>query len=324
MSSSMRSRPTSALASSVAATTDRATWRDLRARAERVLESAGMSGAAVEARWLVEEASGYERADLVAAERESAPARGREQLNEMVARRCAGEPIQYVLGSWAFRGLDLYVDRRVLIPRPETEITAEVAIQEAQRIGARRGAADPWASPDDTTYTVADLGTGCGALALSLAAELPDAHVWATDVSADALAVARANLAGAGLPATRVRLAEGDWFDALPPELCGRLRMIVTNPPYVAQHELDELPAEVVAYEPVAALSSGPTGFEALEFIVERAPKWLEPRGVLVCELAPHQAGTAIERARAAGFGDAVVRPDLVGRDRVLVARLSG
>ena len=320
----MRSRQTSALASSVAATTDRATWRDVRAQAERVLESAGLSGAATEARWLVEEASGYAGADLVVAEREPAPARAQQQLNEMLARRCAGEPIQYVLGSWAFRGLDLFVDERVLIPRPETEITAEVAIEEAQRLGARRGVADPWSSPDGTTFTVADLGTGSGALALSLAAELPDAHVWATDVSADALAVARANLAGAGLPATRVRLAEGDWFDALPPELRGRLRMIVTNPPYVAQHELDDLPAEVVAYEPVAALSSDPTGFEAIEFIVERAPGWLEPGGVLVCELAPHQAERAIEHARAAGFADELVRPDLVGRDRVLVARLAG
>lgn len=306
----------------MATTAEDATWRELRARAERVLGPVGVSSAVAEARWLVEEASGYEGADLVAAEQQPAPARAREQLDEMLARRSAGEPIQYVLGSWSFRGLDLFVDQRVLIPRPETEITAEVAIDEAQRLGERRGAADPWSSPADTTYTVADLGTGCGALALALAAELPDALVWATDLSADALAVARANLAGAGLPATRVRLAEGDWFDALPAELRTRLRMIVTNPPYVAQHELDDLLPEVVAYEPIAALSSGPTGFEAIDIVVRGAPEWLEPGGVLVCELAPHQARTAIECARAAGFADAEVRPDLVGRDRVLVARL--
>src|SRR5688572_32021725 len=171
----------------------------------------------------------------------------------MVGRRGAGEPIQYVLGEWSFRGIDLLIDRRVLIPRPETEITAEVAIEEAQRLGARRGKPDPWAGAA-TAYTVADLGTGSGALALALAAELPDAAVWATDNSDDALAVARANLAGSGTIAARVRLAPGSWFDALPGDLRGQLRLLVANPPYVAEHELAGLPPEVRDYEPVTAL----------------------------------------------------------------------
>jgi release factor glutamine methyltransferase len=308
----------------VATATERATWRDLRARAERALAEAGVGNGAAEARWLVEEASGYEGANLVAAEREHAPAPAQKHLAEMLRRRSDGEPIQYVLGSWSFRGLDLFVDRRVLIPRPETELTAEVAIEEAQRLGERRGAPDPWSSPSGITYTVADLGTGCGALALSLAAELPDAEVWATDFSPDALAVARANLAGAGLPATRVRLAQGVWFEALPTEMQSHLRMIVSNPPYIAENELHDLPAEVLDYEPVSALSSGPTGFEAIATIVRGAPEWLEPGGVVVCELDPRQAEAAIERALASGFADAFVRPDLAGRDRVLVARLPG
>ena len=102
-----------------------------------------------------------------------------------------------MLGGWLFRGLDLLVDPRVVIPRPETEVTAQVAIDEAVRLGARRGRSDPW-SGAATTYSIADLGTGSGALALALASELPDAEVWGTDVSDDALAVARANLAGTG------------------------------------------------------------------------------------------------------------------------------
>ena len=133
----------------------------------------------------------------------------------MVERRLRGEPLQYVLGSWSFRNLDLFVDPRVLIPRPETEITAQIAIDEAVKRGARHGTRDAWTGTD-TTFTVADLGTGSGAIALSLVTELADAEVWATDASADALAVARANLAGTGSAAARVRVAHGDWFDALP------------------------------------------------------------------------------------------------------------
>ncbi len=100
----------------------------------------------------------------------------------MLERRAGGEPLQYVLGRWDFLGLDLLVDRRVLVPRPETEVVAQVAIDEAVRLGARRGTHDPW-SAGATEYTVADLGTGSGAIALALASELPDAEVWATDVS---------------------------------------------------------------------------------------------------------------------------------------------
>ena len=191
-------------------------WRDLRVEAEQSLGKAGIENAASEARWMVEHVSGFDAAELVTAEDEPAPSRSTVHLTELVRRRVGGEPLQYVLGGWVFRGLDLLVDQRVLIPRPETEVTAQVAIDEAVRLGLRRGRSDPW-SGAATAYAVADLGTGSGALALALASELPDAEVWGTDVSDDALAVARANLAGTGLPSTRVRLARGSWFDALPP-----------------------------------------------------------------------------------------------------------
>ena len=242
----------------------------------------------------------------------------------MVERRLGGEPLQYVLGRWQFLGLDLLVDRRVLVPRPETEVVALTAIEEAVRFGARRGAGDPWRAAD-TIYAIADLGTGSGALALALATELPDAEVWATDVSDDALAVARANLAGIGTAATRVRLLAGSWFGGLPDALRGGLRLIVSNPPYVAEHEVAALPSAVADWEPRGALVSGATGLEAIDAIVAEAPAWLEPTGgALVLELAPHQAEHAIARAVAAGFAEAEVRPDLAGRDRVLIARVIG
>lgn len=267
--------------------------------------------------------SGLDPAEQVAEASSPASRRAAADLDRLVTRRVAGEPLQYVLGSWAFCGLDLLIDRRVLIPRPETEIVAQVAIEEVQRQGERVGKADPWAGAV-TRYAVADLGTGSGALALALADALPDAAVWATDADEDALAVARANVAGAGTPGARVRIAQGSWFDALPDELAGTLRLIVSNPPYIAAGELDSLPESVTRWEPHHALVSGPTGFEALDVLVAGAPGWLAPRGVLVLELAPHQAAAMAARARDAGFREVTIVADLAGRDRVLVARRAG
>jgi release factor glutamine methyltransferase len=299
------------------------TWADLRARAERRLRDACVEAPDLEARWLVERVSGYDGVELVMGEHEQATAPAAQHLDDMLARRAGGEPLQYVLGRWQFLGLDLMVDRRVLVPRPETEVVAQLAIDEAVRTGARRGRHDPW-SGATTEYAVADLGTGSGALALALASELPDAQVWATDVSEDALAVARANLAGIGSAATRVRLASGSWFAALPDGLRGSLRVVVSNPPYVADSEVVALPDVVAGWEPRAALVSGATGLEAIAAIVAEAPEWLDAAGgALVVELAPQLADRASSLARDAGFADVEIHPDLAGRDRVLVARVA-
>ena len=251
-----------------------------------------------------------------------ATARGAARLIEMLERRLTGEPLQYVLGRWSFRGLDVIVDERVLIPRPETELVADVALAEAERAGLRRGTPDPGRAAATADGLVADLGTGSGALALALVAELPDVQVWATDVSGQALAVARANLAAVGLAASRVRLAEGVWYEALPAELQGRLQLIVANPPYVAESEFEALPAEVRDHEPRGALVAGPTGREALEHLIDQAPGWLAPGGAIVLELAPHQADDLVQRARSVpAFAEVAVHRDLAGRARVLAAR---
>ncbi len=300
------------------------TWAELRLQTEARLRDANALRPDTEARWMVERVSGYEGAELVINEQERATTEARQHLDDMLERRLDGEPLQYVLGRWDFLGLDLLVDRRVLVPRPETEVVAQTAVEEAERLGARRGKHDGWLAAD-TSYAVADLGTGSGAIALVLARELPDAEVLATDVSDDALAVARANVAGIGSAATRVRLHAGSWYDALPPEVRGRLRVIVANPPYIAEHEVPDLPRDVVEWEPRGALVSGPTGFEALEVLIADAPAWLDPTGgALVLELAPHQAERALELAADAGFTDTRVDRDLVGRARMLVARVPG
>jgi release factor glutamine methyltransferase len=283
---------------------------------EARLRGGDLESPAADARWIVDEVLGAGAPDDLVSDRAA------DAADELAKRRLSGEPLQYVLGSWSFRGLDLMVDPRVLIPRPETEVTAQVAIDEAVRAGARRGRNEPRRAAD-TPIVVADLGTGSGAIALALAAELPEAAVWATDASEASLAVARANVAGAGAIGARVRLVVGDWFVALPSELRGSLCVVVANPPYIAEHEVDTLPREVADHEPHGALVSGPTGLEAIERIVADASSWLVPGGSLVVELAPHQAQLAAARADEAGLVDARVEPDLAGRPRVLVARAS-
>ncbi len=144
-------------------------------------------------------------------------------------------------------------------------------------------------------------------------------EVWATDRSPDALAVAGANLAGLGRRAAVVRLAEGDWFEALPEDLRGRIDVVVSNPPYVATD--DPLPPEVADWEPREALVPGKTGLEAIEQIVRTAPGWLRSDGVLVVEIGETQGEATAALARDAGFATADIHPDLAGRDRALVAR---
>jgi release factor glutamine methyltransferase len=224
-----------------------------------------------------------------------------KRYDAMVARRRQGEPLQYVLGSWGFRTLDLLVDRRVLIPRPETEWVVEHAL--------RRVA-------DGEPVTVLDLGTGSGAIALSIAVERAHARVVATDASPEALAVARANLAGIGRAGTRVELRLGDWWYAVGDE---RFDLVVSNPPYVAP--ADELPPEVANWEPRAALVPGPTGLEALDVVIAGAPAHIRSGGWLVCEIGETQGDAVRQLAVEAGFVDVDVLPDLTGRDRVLVAR---
>ena len=325
-------------------------WGDLLREATERLSAAGLDSAAVEARRIVASAAGCDDGAWLGVLSRPATRRGVVSFDRMLGRRAAGEPLQYVLGSWAFRTLDLFVDPRVLIPRPETEIVAGCALAELQRradglprAGRESGgggavplrsstqakvvAARPPAPPPRDSATApllaADLGCGSGAIGLSLVAERVDVEVVCTDVSADALAVASANLAGLGRPARRVRLAEGSWYEALPAELRGRLDVIVSNPPYIARGS-DALPPEIADHEPPVALYSGRTGLEATETILSGAPEWLSPGGAVVLELAGGTARRVQDLAHAAGLADIAVRPDLAGIDRVLVARRPG
>jgi release factor glutamine methyltransferase len=285
-------------------------------RSELISELAATLGARHEARFIVEEVLG-------------SPAGGGagvlspvdvETVRALAARRRAGEPLQYVLGHWAFRALDLVVDRRVLIPRPETEQVVEVANDEMARAGL-------------APVTMVDAGTGSGAIALSLATELaprhPGASVWGTDTSPEALAVARANRdrvrAQHSGPVLPVAFVQGSWLSPLPARLRGAVDLVVSNPPYVSRQEWPELPAEVRC-EPVGALracdgTDGTPGLRDVEAVLAESWTWLARPGVVVIELAPHQADAAARMARGMGYQDVRVAEDLSERPRALVGR---
>lgn len=284
-------------------------FAELRSETQERLTSAGVGNPRAEAVWLLEEVTGLDPAELALAAAQPATVRQVGRLNAMVARRLAGEPLQYVLGSWAFRRLDLATDARALIPRPETEMVVEVALGELDRvIDAGRRAP-----------VAVDLGTGTGAIALSLVSERQRVQVVATDRSADALALARANLAGLGAGAERVRLVEGAWWEALDPSIKGSIDLVVSNPPYVPDDA--PLPPVVEAWEPVGALRAGPDGLDDLRVIIGEAAHWLRPGGALVVEIGDEQGASVAALAGDAGLFDVAVHRDLSGRDRVLSAR---
>lgn len=264
----------------------------------------------IDARRIVEQAGGMEPALFSSMLDQLVTTREMVAYDRMIERRLTGEPLQYVVGSWSFRTLDLYLDRRVLIPRPETEIVTECALREHDRSVQARGAREG---------VVVDLGTGSGAIALSIAVERRGTQVWATDVSGEALAVAQANCAGLGRVARHVTLVHGSWFEPLPEALRGCIDVIVSNPPYVAAD--DELPPEVRDWEPLEALVPGPRGLEAYEAIVGEARDWLARSGALVLEIGASQGAAVRELVRGGGFTTADVHADLAGRDRVVVAR---
>jgi release factor glutamine methyltransferase len=250
------------------------------------LAAAGCVSAAAEARWLVEEA-----ADPAA-------------LRAMVARRAAGEPLQYVIGWAPFGRLRLRVGPGVFVPRPETEGLADRAAAHLRAAGAAG------------ERVAVDLCTGSGAIACFLAAEVPGARVVATELDPGALAWARVNSAAHG-----VQLLAGDLDAPLPEELAGRVDMLCANVPYVPTRAIATMPRDVRDHEPRLALDGGPDGLDVLRRVAGRAGRWLAPGGFLLCEIGDDQGEAAARLLAAAGLAEVAVLPDLAGRDRIVEAR---
>ena len=239
-------------------------------------------------------------------ERELTPDEMR-RYNDALARRSTGVPAQYITGHQEFWGLDFIVSPAVLIPRPETEHVVEAVLELAKPDGRGR--------PSPHGRRIVDVGTGSGAIALALATELPSAEIYATDISPEALEVARANAARLELT-SRVEFHLADLLGGFPPD---SFDIVVSNPPYVGASEEGSVQLEVRKFEPRNAVFAGPTGVEVIERLIPQARETLRPGGWLVFEIS----GTIAEAARRqlAGWTDVGLTNDLQGIARVASAR---
>jgi release factor glutamine methyltransferase len=283
------------------------TLGDVLRAAEERLAAAGVETPKGDAQWLAAAALGTSRTQLVAHADDPFRNGRRARFDLMLARRERREPLAYILGTVNFRGLDLEVGPGVLVPRPETEVTAERAIERARERGRRP--------------TVIDVGTGCGAIALAVSVEVPEARVFATELRGAARGWALRNLARTGI---RVTLLPGNLLEPLHPSLGGAVDVVVSNPPYVAEGEHAALPDEVRRFEPRDALIAGPTGLETVVALLEQVRVWLAPGGWLVLEVAPHQTEKVCRLLGMVGYDEVTVTKDLAGRDRVVEARWTG
>jgi release factor glutamine methyltransferase len=264
------------------------------------LAAAGIEDPRLDAEVMLAEATGWDRAALVAsAEAEVLPPAAR-LFGEMVRRRLRREPVAYIVGRKGFRRLELAVDRRVLIPRPETELLVEVALELEPR-------------------TLLDVGTGSGAIALAVADELPECEVTATDTSSAALEVAQANAERLGL-AGRI-----DFVEGTSPE--GEFQLVVANLPYVAERDWPSLQPEVTRWEPHQALLAGPDGLDAIRALLAECGCRLYPSGrqtttaagALALEVGEGQAAAVAGLLRDAGFAKTEIRLDLAAIERVVI-----
>lgn len=262
----------------------KATARADRRTVESILAAAGIENAVQEAGWIASDAPDAAEAEAWA------------------RRRARGEPLQYILGTVAFRHLTLSIGPGAFIPRPETEVVAGRAIELLGDGGI-----------------AVDLCTGNGAIALALAHECTRSRVWATDISTAALGWAERNASTLG---AEVTFLEGSLFDPLPQTLRGAVDVVVSNPPYVAFDEADALPPEVIDHEPHTALFSGAGGLDVISAIAKQANAWLRAGGALVLEIGETQGPSVTRLLEDAGYADVAISPDLAGKDRVAEGRV--
>jgi len=265
------------------------------------LSAKGVESARLNAELLVGHSLGLKRMQLYLQFERLLTETELEKIRPLVRRRAQREPLQYIIGEAEWFGLKLKVDRRVLIPRPETELLAELVTQQVTTPPAR----------------ILDLGTGSGALALGLAKHWPEAVVTAVDVSADALALAKENAVALALDG-RLRFLESDWFTALSPG--ETFDLIVANPPYLTEVETNAAQPEVREYEPRNALVAADGGMADLRKIIEATPRYLAAGGLLAMETGIAQHAELMKLCASVGLSRSESKQDLTGRDRLVFA----
>lgn len=267
-------------------------------------EREGVESPRRSAEWLLSAATGLSRVEVYAFHERPLSDDERTTLRDGVKRRAAGEPLQYVTGEMPFRHIVVRVEPGVFIPRPETEVLVDVALE---------------LIADVDEPVVLEMCSGSGCIACAIATERPSARVVATEITSVAVGVARANAERLGV-ADRVTVLQGDLFAGVPEELRGRVDLVIANPPYIPSGDLPALPAEVLGFEPHLALDGGPDGLDVVRRIAEQACEWLGPDGVVAMEIDETCAKHASEGVREWYQEVRRVR-DLAGRDRVVVGR---
>lgn len=280
-----------------------ATLGDLHLESRLVLETAGVPTPALDARLIVEHVSGTSAGDRIAHPEAPVDHRIVEAVRGAVGRRAGGEPVHRILGFREFYGLRLALSPETLEPRPDTEVLVDALLPFARDVAAREG-----------SCRILDLGTGTGAIALALAAEVPKVMATGVDVSDGALATAEENARALGL-ASRFRAVRSDWFE----NISGRYHAIASNPPYIPSIELSSLPGEVRNFDPARALDGGADGLVGYRVIARCAAPHLEPGGMIAVEIGQSQKSQVKGVFIAAGYGLRDARRDLAGHDRVLV-----
>lgn len=278
------------------------TIREIKQRTEGFFEQKGVPNPKLDTDLLIAHSLGMKRLDLYLDLERPLTEAQLDGLRPLVKRRANREPLQYILGSVEFADIELKVDARALIPRPETEELFELVCEKLSEPPAR----------------ILDLGTGTGALALALANKFPEAEVNAVDLSAEALSLAKENAASI-VSEERIRFFEGSWYAPIPEG--EQFDLIVSNPPYLTEAEMTTAEPEVVAHEPHSALVSGSDGLDDLRTILTGASKHLKPGGLLALETGIAQEAELNALAQSAGFSGECVE-DLSGRPRFYFCRL--
>lgn len=275
----------------------------LHQEARASLTEAGIGDARLDARLIVEHFSGTTQADVIGRPDIPIGAEVVRAIRAATARRAAGEPVHRILGFREFYGLKLFLSPETLEPRPDTETLVDAVLPYLRQLAATGG-----------TCRVLDLGTGTGAIALALLAEVPEATAVGVDISADALATAERNAQENGL-SERFKAVQSDWFE----KISGTFHVIVANPPYISTEELEALQSEVRDFDPAKALDGGADGLDAYRTIAGQAKAHLETAGRVAVEIGHMQRQDVTRLFEDAGFGVVEARKDLGGRDRVLV-----
>lgn len=272
-------------------------------RAEALRHASELLGSLNEAELLLRFVLDCTRTQLYGGIRQPFLAGELEAFEEALRRRLGGEPLQYITGTQSFRKVELRVGPGVLVPRPETELLVEEVLS---MLGS------------STRPVVVDVGTGSGAIALSIAAELPGSLIWATELSSEALRWARANRSALG--ASGVEILLGDLLGPLPPSLAGRVDLVVSNPPYLSAEEWLATPTDVRNHEPELALKAELDGLEVTARLIREAPEWLAPGGWLVFETSPSLANR-VRQILSERYIEVAILADLAGRPRIAKGR---